>query len=491
MLTTVDNGDRDQLVPRSVLHLERVDAGVDQKSIVSGGVDEFACPHQVSAGLVGVVKGYLLLCQRRGGDAHLEVALATTECAPLTLGGGEFVDVDAYGLAGPATRTARVVQQDPLTAIAHLKLALELGGAQGADWESHGEPRDGVLKIGTRACLVVHEQFRWIYVKQPKPSCVGSHGLNRSTVWEGWQGLRAISRRSEGYRHDREAVIFHLVQDLKHEVLAPGVALMALGTPTLPPATTTNTLIVGHRRLAVIEPASPYADEQRHLEEYVHGARERGAEVAALLVTHHHRDHVGHVARLREELGAPVMAHKETAARVSFRVDQMLEDGDVVELDAGHRIRARHTPGHAPGHLVFIEEKSEVIHVGDMLAGVGTILIEPGDGGNMGEYLDSLRLIRDSLCTPNTRLVPAHGPVIERPKSACDALIEHRLRRESKVLRGVETQARSFDELLALVYEDTPQKLWPLAALSLEAHLQKLIEDGRITRAGAQISSTS
>ena len=49
----------------------------------------------------------------------------------------------------------------------------------------------------------------------------------------------------------------------------------------------------------------------------------------------------------------------------------------------------------------------------------------------------------------------------------------------------------SFDELLALVYEDTPQKLWPLAALSLEAHLQKLIEDGRITRAGAQISSTS
>ena len=278
---------------------------------------------------------------------------------------------------------------------------------------------------------------------------------------------------------------------LKHEVLAPGVALMALKTPTLPPATTTNTLIVGRRRLALIEPASPHADEQANLEAYVQRERERGAQVVAILLTHHHRDHVGHVARLQELLGAPVMAHRATADRVSFRVDEIAEDGDLIALDEGHRIRARHTPGHAPGHLVFVEEKSGIIHVGDMLAGVGTILIDPGDGGDMGEYLGSLRLIRDELCADNTRLVPAHGPVIERARAACEALIEHRLRRESKVISGVGAEGRSFDDLLAIVYDDTPKQLWPLAAMSLEAHVAKLVADGRLTRVGGRVTPAS
>lgn len=271
------------------------------------------------------------------------------------------------------------------------------------------------------------------------------------------------------------------------EVLARGVALMALKTPTLPPATTTNTLVVGHRRLALIEPASPYSKEQRHLEEHVQGKRGEGAEVVALLLTHHHRDHIGHVERLRTLFRAPVMAHRMTAERVSFQIDEFIEDNDIIELDDGQQLRARHTPGHAPGHLIFVEEKSEVVYVGDMLAGVGTILIEPSDGGDMAAYLASLRLIRDEVCTERTRLVPAHGPVIKHAQAACDALIEHRLRRESKVLNGVGVEGRSFDELLAIVYDDTPEKLWPLAAMSLEAHLQKLVSDGRLTRVTGKI----
>ncbi|MGB1698575.1 MAG: MBL fold metallo-hydrolase [Nannocystaceae bacterium] len=277
------------------------------------------------------------------------------------------------------------------------------------------------------------------------------------------------------------------MSEATHEVLAPGIVRMALRTPTLPPATATNTLIAGRRRLAVIEPASPYREQQELLEAYLRQEQAAGAEIVGILLTHHHRDHVGHVERLREVCGAPVMAHPETSARVSFDVDISLEDGELVTLDEGHRLLARHTPGHAPGHLIFADERSDVVYVGDMLAGVGTILIEPGDGGDMGAYLESLRMIRDEVCGDRTRLVPSHGPVITDGRRACEALIEHRLRRESKVVEGVGAEGCSFDELLAIAYDDTPKTLWPLAAMSLEAHVQKLIADGRIRRSAGRI----
>src|SRR5690606_19175900 len=51
-----------------------------------------------------------------------------------------------------------------------------------------------------------------------------------------------------------------------HQVrFSPGVVLAPLRTPTLPPATTTNCYIVGHERLWVVDPGSPYADEQQRL----------------------------------------------------------------------------------------------------------------------------------------------------------------------------------------------------------------------------------
>lgn len=140
--------------------------------------------------------------------------------------------------------------------------------------------------------------------------------------------------------------------------IAAGVRLLALRTPTLPPATATNTLVVGRRRVAVIEPATPFADEQAALEALLRALQRAGAEVAAILLTHHHVDHVGHAAALRERTGAPIHAHPATAARLDFAVDVEMEDGAQVELGEGFALTAMHTPGHAPGHLVFFERNT-------------------------------------------------------------------------------------------------------------------------------------
>jgi glyoxylase-like metal-dependent hydrolase (beta-lactamase superfamily II) len=260
--------------------------------------------------------------------------------------------------------------------------------------------------------------------------------------------------------------------------------VLSLRTPTLPPATTTNTLIVAGERLAVIEPATPHAEEQRVLLDAIDRLAADGRTVAAILVTHHHPDHIGFAAALRERCGAPVMAHAETAARVQFEVDRLLGDGDTVDLGGGVELQAVFTPGHAPGHLVFLEPGSGIAHAGDMVAGEGTILIDPDHDGDMAVYLASLRRLGQIGAT---RLVPAHGPVLRDPCAVVEHYVRHRLAREAKVVAAIGPAGSTFDDVLARAYDDTPRYVWPLAAKSLEAHLRKLVDDGIVVRDGTRI----
>jgi len=265
--------------------------------------------------------------------------------------------------------------------------------------------------------------------------------------------------------------------------VADGVFRIALRTPTLPPATTTNTLIVGHERLAVIEPGTPHRDEQQRLDALLDERKAEGARVVAILITHHHADHTGYVAGLRARIGALVHAHPATAARVDFEIDVEVEDGDVVELDRGHALVAIHTPGHAPGHLVYVDRGSKIAYAGDMVAGEGWVMIDPDDDGDMRAYLDSLERMRGAAA----KLVPAHGGVITDPQALIDRYVSHRLEREQKVLIAA-SRCERVEDLLPLAYDDTPQQLWPLARRSLEAHLRKLEQDGLVTRSGDRVT---
>jgi endoribonuclease LACTB2 len=263
------------------------------------------------------------------------------------------------------------------------------------------------------------------------------------------------------------------------EVLDPGVWRVPYETPTLPPATATNTLIVGTRRLAVIEPATPFATERAALDALLTERAGAGAEIVAVLVTHHHGDHIGYAFELAQRWGAPIYAHALTAARVDFPVDVTLADGDRLELDDGYVLRALFTPGHAPGHLVYCEERTGIAYAGDLVAGIGTILIDPADGGDMSAYLDSLA--RLGAARP-TALVPSHGPVITAPQECLERYITHRRQREGRVLAALNAGATRMPELLAGAYGDTPREIWWLAERSLDAHLRKLEGEGRVRR---------
>jgi glyoxylase-like metal-dependent hydrolase (beta-lactamase superfamily II) len=262
---------------------------------------------------------------------------------------------------------------------------------------------------------------------------------------------------------------------------APWIRVLPVRTPTLPPATRTNCYIVGEAGAAVaIDPATPHADEQARLDDYV--ARE-GIHLAAVVLTHHHIDHVGDAARLAGKHGVPVWAHRETAARVDGRVQisRTLEDGERLDVGPGG-LRALFTPGHAPGHLCFVDAAAKAIVAGDMVASVGTIIVEPGDGGDMRLYLDSLRRLRGEVDGGATTLLPAHGPPIVDGGARLDFYVAHRLEREGRVAAALGDAPATVAELVPPVYPDVAAALYPLAARSLLAHLYKLEYEGRARR---------
>ena len=266
--------------------------------------------------------------------------------------------------------------------------------------------------------------------------------------------------------------------------VAPGLASFPARTPTLPPATHTNSYALGEREVLLVEPATPDPSEQQAWLEWARGLRSSGRVLLALLATHHHHDHVAGASFFAEALGLPLWAHEATAARLATPVERRLCDGDELILDGPdpQRWRALHTPGHAPGHLCFHEPGRRWLVVGDMVASVGTILIAPGEG-DMAEYLRQL----DRLASLGASLaLPAHGDPIDAPADLFHRYIRHRLARERKVLDVVasgDPGGQFLGEILLRAYDDTPAVLHGIASLSLQAHLEKLVAEGKVTRA--------
>jgi hypothetical protein len=141
-----------------------------------------------------------------------------------------------------------------------------------------------------------------------------------------------------------------------------------------------------------------------------------------------------------------------------------------------------HTPGHAPGHLVYCERRTGLVYAGDMVAGVGTILIDPEDDGDMIAYLASLERI--AAAGPRRTGARARAGA-DDPQGLLRRYRAHRLMREDRVLAAIQDVPRDLSAVLADAYADTPEALWPLAARSLEAHLRKLVAEGRVRRLGA------
>ena len=235
----------------------------------------------------------------------------------------------------------------------------------------------------------------------------------------------------------------------------------------------TNTYLVGTDELIVIDPGP---DDESHLQAILAAA---SAPIRWILCTHTHMDHAPGAARLKQLSGATIaaMAAPRTDHDFQLSVDRVLKDGDLIECDAVS-IRALHTPGHASNHLCYLLAHNRMLFTGDHIMQGSTVVIWPPDG-NMRAYVDSLRnLLKVDLAV----LAPGHGHLIEQPHDELNRLIEHRLRREDKVRQAVlrAGTGATIEALLPFAYNDVSKSLYKWAALSLQAHLEKLVADGEL-----------
>ena len=196
----------------------------------------------------------------------------------------------------------------------------------------------------------------------------------------------------------------------------------------------------------------PGPADDRHLEAVLAAA---AGPIEGVVLTHDHADH---------SEGAPVLAERAGGAPI-------VRPGDGEEVGP---LRAIATPGHSPDHVCLL--KGGVCFTGDTVLGTGSVFVAPGEG-SLAAYLDSLRRLRDLDLDV---LCPGHGPIVHDPQAKLDEYIEHRLERERRLVEALEAGARTRDELLDAAWSEVPDELRQAARVTLEAHLDKLHEEGRL-----------
>ncbi len=202
-----------------------------------------------------------------------------------------------------------------------------------------------------------------------------------------------------------------------------------------------------------------------------------------IFVTHTHKDHSPAAQALKARTGAPLLGMAALHAEWQdndFQPDVPLAGGEVFNLPGNSTLRVIHTPGHAGNHLCYLLEEERMLFTGDHVMQGSTVVINPPDG-DMGAYLKSLR---ELMQLDLDWLAPGHGFLMPQPRRAMQQIVDHRLKREAKVLQAFAPRgAMPLDELLAAVYDDVPLQRHAMARRSLTAHLWKLRDDGRVVEA--------
>lgn len=271
------------------------------------------------------------------------------------------------------------------------------------------------------------------------------------------------------------------------DALMPGLVRLRAANPSPLTGTGTNTYVLGRGHLAVIDPGPDLDD---HLAAILHTIG--GRPVAAILVTHPHRDHSALAPRLARATGAPVLAFGTARDGISLRMarlhglaaggegldtrfvpDRRIADGDRI-TGADASLGVLHTPGHLGSHVCLAWD--DILFSGDHVMGWATSIVSPPEG-DMGDYMASLY----RLAGRAWRLIlPGHGEPIADPAVRLAYLIAHRQSREAQILAALDSGPATVSDLTARLYADTPRALWPAAERNVLAHLVDLESRNRV-----------
>jgi glyoxylase-like metal-dependent hydrolase (beta-lactamase superfamily II) len=255
----------------------------------------------------------------------------------------------------------------------------------------------------------------------------------------------------------------------------PGISRIVAANPGPMTYYGTNTYLMDTPDgVAVLDPGPE--DHPEHVEAIL---RATGPNIALILVSHTHHDHVGAVPALCQATGAPTVGFR-VSGEPGFAADIKLADGDSI---AG--MTAIHTPGHASDHLCFAlpaRDGSAVLFSADHVMSWSTSVVSP-PGGDMADYFASLRLLLDRT---DDVFLPGHGPPLPEPRNLVREMLTHRMMREQAIQRKLADGPTDTYALMDTLYSQVHPRLRRAAERNVLAHLLKLESEGKVRRQGEE-----
>ena len=250
----------------------------------------------------------------------------------------------------------------------------------------------------------------------------------------------------------------------------------------------------------------------------------------AIILTHHHVDHIGLVNRIRNVHDVEVYAHPKAflrlkrdrsylEKRIAFFEDLYMKmgckhevnkeiarlrkamvdnksqalNGDLSPIKEGDHIfgfTILELPGHSVDHITLYHQESGIIFVSDVVIEhlSSNALIDLDENGSrtpaLQQYERSLKRLRDM---PIRKMYPGHGNIIDQPKQVIQQKLDRLEKKEQIILNSV-TKRQTAADVAKKVYRDKYEKLFPLVMSKVIGHLDhlvslkklKVIDDGTV-----------
>ncbi len=270
--------------------------------------------------------------------------------------------------------------------------------------------------------------------------------------------------------------------NVSSEQAISGLNVFPVRSHTLPPATHTNAFLLGDGSAdspAVLVDPSPADDDA--LDDLV--TRLTPRTIDAIFLTHHHPDHHQHATRLAQCWSCPVWCSADTRERIPARFGadywagvelRTIDNGDLVTRWKGQAVHAHAVPGHDAGQLALMPEGRQWMIVGDLIQGIGTVVIAEPEG-DMTAYFQTLSWVIEQ---DPAVIIPSHGQAMGSTFRIAETL-RHRQLRETQVL-ALYQSGHSPQSMVETIYAEVDKRLWGLARMNIDCHLKKLADEGRL-----------